>query len=127
MSSVSEKAKKVLNLALAPSAPEGEWNAAAIRFIFILRKQGQTVESIGLGDKSERSTREHKPRQTREKKQPAPKSAPIPTTMPFGKFKGQSFGDLPDWYLVWLIEQDFVKDPLRSKVAQEIETREGTF
>jgi uncharacterized protein (DUF3820 family) len=36
------------------------------------------------------------------------------THMPFGKFKGTPLEDLPDQYVIWLLEQDYVKSPLRA-------------
>ena len=30
----------------------------------------------------------------------------VPTTMPFGKYKGEKFDDLPDHYVEWLIKED---------------------
>lgn len=102
---------KCLNLALNNSAPEGEWNAAAIRFCAILRSKGMTIEST-FGPRPKKS------------RKPKAKPSPPAGTMPFGKFKGHPLADLPDWYIDWLLEQDFVTEPLRADIEKEAETRE---
>ena len=30
--------------------------------------------------------------------------------MPFGKFKGERMEDIPAWYLLWLLKQDWITD-----------------
>ena len=37
--------------------------------------------------------------------------------MPFGKHKGTPLIDLPDAYVDWLLQQDWVNDNLRSSIA----------
>jgi len=44
--------------------------------------------------------------------------------MPFGKYKGQDLNALPDEYLLWLIANIPLRDPLRSAIAAEINNRE---
>jgi Putative quorum-sensing-regulated virulence factor len=100
---IPDKAMKCLNLALNHAALEGEWNAAAIRFVAILRASNIGIESIN-GNPVKRSTTHS-------------------IVMPFGKFKGSPIADLPDWYLAWCLEQDFIKGPLRSALEQEDEER----
>lgn len=112
---ISEKALKCLNLALNNSAPEGEWNAAAIRFCAILRRDHVCVET--LFERPEPTSKA--PRQ----KRTTPKPKPAAGTMPFGKFKGQPLSDLPDWYVDWCLEQDFVKDLLRAELEKVKATR----
>ena len=112
---IPDKALKCLNLALNDSAPEGEWNAAAIRFCAILRKSGIDIAAIFPAKKSP------VPRK-RATWKPEPTKSRIPT-MPFGKFKGQAIEDLPDWYLDWCLEQEFIKDPLRSEIETENQCR----
>lgn len=43
--------------------------------------------------------------------------------MPFGKFKGIELSQVPQWYLTWLVHQDFVRDPLRSDVERILDGR----
>lgn len=52
-----------------------------------------------------------------------------PTTMPFGKHKGEKLKDLPDKYLKWLVEQEFVKEKfidLYREVGHELLGRDFT-
>ena len=46
-------------------------------------------------------------------------------TMPFGKFKGEYIGDLPDWYLNWLHELRDLREPLYSAIEDEWNDRFG--
>jgi putative quorum-sensing-regulated virulence factor len=55
---------------------------------------GALAESAGQGEKEE-----------------------IMTHMPFGKFKGEALVALPPDYIEWLLEQEFVKDPLRAALV----------
>jgi hypothetical protein len=100
---IPDKAMKCLNLALNHAAMEGEWNAAAIRFVAILRAANIGIDSIN-GD-------------------PVKKPATHSKVMPFGKFKGSAVADLPDWYLAWCLEQDFIKEPLRAVLEREYDER----
>ena len=36
--------------------------------------------------------------------------------MPFGKHKGEQLASLPEDYLRWLIDQDWLKDDLRNEI-----------
>jgi hypothetical protein len=45
------------------------------------------------------------------------------TRMPFGKHRGMLIEDLPLEYLEWLVDQDFVREPLNSKLRAEYERR----
>jgi len=38
--------------------------------------------------------------------------------MPFGKHKGTLLGEVPRGYLQWLHKQDFLREPLKSRVRQ---------
>lgn len=96
---IPEKAIKCLNLALDQAATDGEWNAAAIMFCAILRKNGIRTDSINMN-------------------QHPSHDRPI-GVMPFGKFKGHHFSDLPDWYVDWCLNQDFIKESLRRSLESE--------
>ena len=127
---IPDKALKCLNLALNDSAPEGEWNAAAIRFCAILRKNSVGIESFSNSPKPafayDRPDYCHKEREARKKPtKRAPKAAKAEPVgvMPFGKFKGQDISSLPDWYLNWCLDQEFIKEPLKSEIQKESEIR----
>lgn len=47
------------------------------------------------------------------------------STMPFGKYKGWKLWNLPDSYLEWLIDQDFCREPLRSNIREEWDSRQA--
>lgn len=51
-----------------------------------------------------------------------------PTVMPFGKHKGEKIKDLPDDYLKWLVDQDFVKAKieLHREIGHELLNRDFT-
>jgi hypothetical protein len=44
-------------------------------------------------------------------------------TMPFGKYRGTFISKLPLEYLDWLLDQDFVGEPLRSTLQREFDRR----
>ena len=46
--------------------------------------------------------------------------------MPFGKYKGVDVRDLPEDYVVWLIDTIELRDPLKSAVRAEAEARAGS-
>lgn len=43
--------------------------------------------------------------------------------MPFGKYKGHALETVPDDYLLWVVANIPLRDPLRSAVAAEIVER----
>jgi Putative quorum-sensing-regulated virulence factor len=45
--------------------------------------------------------------------------------MPFGKYRNVDTTDLPEHYLVWLLDWPPLRDPLRSVVEDELRRREG--
>jgi hypothetical protein len=45
------------------------------------------------------------------------------TTMPFGKFKGRSLGEIPGSYLMWLLESCDLRDGLDVAVFRELADR----
>jgi len=44
-------------------------------------------------------------------------------TMPFGRYKGTLFTELPDAYLLWLSTLDNIRDPLRGCILEERDRR----
>jgi hypothetical protein len=100
------KAMKLLALALNDGATEGEWQAAAIKAVADMRKAGVPVAYFEPAKKQERGFR--------------PTSS---SGMPFGKFKGTPFTDLPDWYLEWIKENLELREPLLSKITAEMARR----
>jgi|688.fasta_scaffold1963309_1 hypothetical protein len=100
------KAMKLLALALNDSATEGEWQSAAIKAVADMRKAGVPVAYFEATKKPERGF------------SPSPSGG-----MPFGKFKGTAFADLPDWYLEWIKENLELREPLLSKIAAEVARR----
>ena len=44
-------------------------------------------------------------------------------TMPFGKYRVCFISELPLEYLDWLLDQEFVREPLRSILEREFEKR----
>ena len=53
-----------------------------------------------------------------------------PRVMPFGKYRGRLLRDLPGWYVEWLREQSYLRDPLKSaldaEAARRIDENRGT-
>ncbi len=45
--------------------------------------------------------------------------------MSFGKFRGYRLDELPDWYLEWILNQGWLKEPLLSACRAEVLRREG--
>ena len=43
--------------------------------------------------------------------------------MPFGKYAGHEIGELPDDYLLWLLENVELRDPLLSAIEEEVVER----
>lgn len=92
---LSEKEKKLVQLALDPAAQPGEVATAALKLFESWRKRGLTLEELFPNGNSSIE---------------AP--APIPgywapdyglCVMPFGKHKGKEFKDIPPSYLRWLV------------------------
>ena len=81
--------EKLARLALCPSAPQGEWQAAAIKLVSNLRKEGMSAEQFLALPNGKRSNY----------------FAGI-RTMPFGKYMGHRVTDIarqdPD-YLKWCL------------------------
>ena len=46
------------------------------------------------------------------------------TVMPFGKHKGEFLGDIPKAYLLWLLENTDIKQPLKQSVKKTYEMLE---
>jgi uncharacterized protein (DUF3820 family) len=99
---ISEKALKVLRLALDPAAEMGEWHAAAIAAVSLLRKDRIDLEHMF---------------------QPALRQQ-IDYTMPFGKFRGCSLQHVPTDYLRWAFENaKSISPELRKRIQTELEDR----
>jgi uncharacterized protein (DUF3820 family) len=43
------------------------------------------------------------------------------TVMPFGKYSGEEFDAIPADYFDWLVGQDWLNEPLKSKVEQYLQ------
>ena len=46
--------------------------------------------------------------------------------MSFGKHKGEPLADIPRSYLRWLLDQDWLYDPGKEKLVEEIEAECAT-
>jgi uncharacterized protein (DUF3820 family) len=100
---ISPKALKCLNLAIHPLTTDAEWKVAAVRFCALLRKDGASIDF---------PNRKNPIRQASEE-----------SLMPFGRFKGEKMDDLPDWYIEWMRDQDFIREPLKSSVEIQLQKR----
>ena len=47
--------------------------------------------------------------------------------MPFGKYKGQEISAIPDEYLLWLIANIPLREPLLSAIVEELTDRDLEF
>lgn len=45
--------------------------------------------------------------------------------MPFGKYVDMPLPEVPEWYLRWLSEQEWLRDPLRADVLEELRSRDA--
>lgn len=101
---ITDKARKVLALALDPNAADGEWQAAAKTFVFLLRKSGVTLEI--LEGKAQA---------------PEPESCEI---MTFGKFRGRHIYTVPIDYLRYAVANFQNLPPaMRNRMIFEVENR----
>jgi len=103
---MTDKAKKILALALDKSCSDGEWQNAAIAFIRLLRNSDSKIETTFQNV----TPRYANPYQ-------------IIIRMPFGKHKGQKICDLPNDYLEWLAKLPDLKRQLAKAVADELHHR----
>lgn len=103
---IPPKAMKLLALALNDGATEGEWQSAAIKAVADMRKAGVPIAYFETTKKPEQDF-----------------SSFSSGKMPFGKFKGVSFNYLPDWYLDWIKKNLELREPLLSKINNEIARR----
>jgi len=103
---INAKAYKILTLALHESAIEGEWQAAAVRFFSLMRKDRIEPEQfISLTSNTNDSTSSYS------------------FVMPFGKHKGMKIVDVPDGYIVWMFENITPLEPLKTAIKSEMERR----
>jgi hypothetical protein len=103
------KAMKLFALALNDGAAEGEWHSAAVKAVAEMRKAGVPVAYFESNKTRSKTERHHS----------------SSGNMPFGKFKGVPFPDLPDWYLEWITENLELREPLLSKIRDEVARRES--
>ena len=106
MKTVPEQAGKILRLALNRAASDGEWRAAAVKFISALREARTEPEDILESARSEKA-----------------ETGGRPYFMPFGKHKGKTLRDIPLDYLLWLTENIELRYPLEAAVMKEIKSR----
>lgn len=105
---IPPKAMKLLALALNDGASEGEWQSAAIKAVADMRRAGVPIAYFETNKKA------HHHDTARERDE---------DVMPFGKFKGSPLSEIPEWYLAWILEAIKLRDPLLSKIRNEIERR----
>jgi hypothetical protein len=98
----------IADLALHPSTPDPEWQAAAIAFFRILRNSKTPSEALLVSTEA--------PRRYHPERSGA-------ATMPFGKFHNVPLAEIPDDYLEWLLSCDWLHRPLRSHIEAELDAR----
>jgi hypothetical protein len=107
---MTDKAQKLLRLALDAGAMDGEWRNAAVMFVASLRKAGTTAESF-----TARTPENRRP-------EPTPWTPPA-ATMPFGKYKARGLDTIPADYLEWLLENCELRPALKRAVEAELHRR----
>lgn len=106
---IPPKAMKLLALALNDGASEGEWQSAAIKAVADMRRAGVPIAYFEANKKASHHDHSHD------------RDAGV---MPFGKFKGAPFSELPEWYMSWILETIELREPLLSKIRDEMERRD---
>jgi hypothetical protein len=106
MLSLAPLEEKLLRLALCPGAASGEYASAALKFFQALRARGVKAEEL---------------------QSPAPPKRfpghPVGVRMPFGRFRNQPIGDVPDSYLRWFLREVRDADPfLRRSIFLHLKT-----
>jgi len=101
---MSPKLQSIIRLGLCPSAPEGEWQAAAIAFFRTCRNN--SIDPLAMADSRTKQ------------------DAPSPL-MPFGKHKGKSIQwiarNAPD-YAYWVLHNVTKLSPfVRTQLVKEME------
>jgi uncharacterized protein (DUF3820 family) len=100
---ISEKTVKALRLALSPTAEQGEWQAAAVAAVRLLRKNGLQWEDLFRPIREEQHSE----------------------TMPFGKFRGWKLQSVPTDYLRWMLDRaEGVPQDLRNRILFELDQRQ---
>lgn len=147
---MNDKLRKLLTLALNASASEGEWQAAAIKFVGKLRKDGVNPEDVSVGSTSpyggfdfgnfyaEAQRRQAARAQAQAYDSPYSRArqdryTPPPQSdsyssfrMPFGKHKGVPLSDIPPQYLTWVskwLEGIDGFEALKEAIKKEMESR----
>lgn len=137
------KAIKILRLALCPSAQEGEWRAAAVKFVEILRNDPGFASTFLRGDAGPKAA--PAPRDDADdfkgwqqpKRKPtrtpcgtytaAEKEAAEKLQFHFGKHKGTEIKSVPPDYLVWVLENVAKLSPkTRRKIEIVLDSRRKT-
>jgi hypothetical protein len=101
-----KKAMKILSLAIAESAIEGEWRAASVRFISLLRSSEFKIEDFNPIAEGHLDN-----------------PARVSRLMPFGKHMGEPISEIPDGYLIWVSDNVILREPAKTWIAAELETR----
>ena len=103
-----DRLNNIADLALHESTPDPEWQAAAIAFFRVLRNSKTPASALLVSPEAPRPFRpQHSGSHT----------------MPFGKFKGLQLAHIDSDYLEFLLSCDWLKDPLRSKIEAELDSR----
>jgi len=94
----TDKETKLLRLALDGAATDAEASTAAGLLIHILRRRNVRAEEFTAVATAPRRT------------------VSIETIMPFGKHKGRALSDIPEDYLVWVLDNCNLTPRLRTAI-----------
>jgi hypothetical protein len=115
---MSERATKLFRLLINPATADGERRNAAAMLNACMESEGIDIAKIGwkpLPPVYIHSWTPPKPRKERKR---------VPPRIPFGKYKGLLWCDIPSEYLAWIL--DGMTDPqewLVTAVTEELERR----
>lgn len=100
---ITDKARKVLKLALHERTSDEEWQTAAAALVWAWRRAGLTDEDLF----------------------PLEEEKPPLIFMPFGKFKGRPFHTIPINYLHWIyVTLENLSPELRDRINFELQNRD---